>query len=376
MVATDAVQAGQLSLTDIDGSDFFGLPLDLEPWNGMSALELQNFDIMQDVDNSGTLPLQPIDADNPTTLVSEVDDTSLHLWFLQGETWSLQHGSGWNKKTVCEFEDVITWIRSMLHCWLEKGSNSFIHSHLYQSGMPECLQDAYTTLAAYNNATPVMKPLILQIADDRAARILAQRVIFTEDAPGLLMHLARIQALYILMFISLFDKSVRSKAVVEHHTFTLRRWTLQLWEAARRYRGGVSSTKLSTESSTLVTFEAEHENAIEIWRKWILVESIRRSLLVIDLTLTVQETITTGWAECPGTPQFTAGRGLWDARSPLGWLELTQKSSLLLVSPSQPLLFISRYPPQAFDDLLVTLWTFAIGKDMAQSWIDRGTTLV
>jgi hypothetical protein len=70
--------------------------------------------------------------------------------------------------------------------------------------------------------------------------------------------------------------------------------------------------------------------------------------------------------------QFTGCRGFWEARSSVGWLDMTHKKSFMLVMPSQPLHFISNYPAHEFDDLVVTLWTFVVGEDMVQSWIDRG----
>jgi hypothetical protein len=295
LVATDAVFSDQLPLPDPDLSSLFALPQDLETWMDANAFGGRDFDALGGVENDalqlpGSLGLmaltQPIQEEYATA--------SLPLWFLRAETWALHHGRGLNKKTVCEFEAVIRWARGMLDHWVLEGSNNFIHSRLYAAGMPKCMQDALTTLSAYNNCTPVMRNTILQIAEDRASELVLQNPAGTESAEGLLALLSRVQALYILIFIRLFDESLRSKAVVEQHVVVLRRWMMQLWEAARRYRGEDSMTQ-QTDCLAVCAFEAEHEKATVLWRKWILAESIRRSHLVMDLTLTVHETMSTGW---------------------------------------------------------------------------------
>jgi hypothetical protein len=74
--------------------------------------------------------------------------------FLQDESWVLQH-SNYDPGCITnvELEPFIRAVKEMLQTWVRTGYNSFIHQRLYEKGMPKCLQDAFTTLAAYANRT-------------------------------------------------------------------------------------------------------------------------------------------------------------------------------------------------------------------------------
>ncbi|KAI1802902.1 hypothetical protein F4811DRAFT_572542 [Daldinia bambusicola] len=328
-------------------------------------------------------------------------------WFLGDETWVLQHNPNKPPKTSTnvELEPFIRAVEEMLHSWVRNGHNSFIHRRLYNSDgadMPACLEDAFTTLATYVGRAPAVHDAVLRIAERRSSALAAgcQRDCCTSStsatgeggggAQGIRAQLARVHALFVYQFILLFDGSVRSRAHAEKQQPTLRRWVKQLCAAARVYRGEDlispqnndpdNNGNSNSNSDRPASFEwwalggdfnRDYEAAAGLWRLWILIESVRRSQLIVDTVCNVYDTLTKGWAECTGAVKFTARRGLWEADSAMGWFELSSAEEPLLVPSLEPGLLISQHSADEFDDLVKVLWTCVIGTDKMKSWIDR-----
>ncbi|KAI3323569.1 hypothetical protein HD806DRAFT_522712 [Xylariaceae sp. AK1471] len=297
-------------------------------------------------------------------------------WFLRGETWVMHHG---DDEPACvptaDLEPFIRAVEDMLQCWVKSGSNSFIHRRLYEKGMPTCLQDAFTTLAAYTARTPAVKETILQIAEERASALVHQSLPTAVSAQGILTHLAHVQALFVYLYIGLFDGSVHRRASAEQQTPTLRRWVMRMLETVRRYRGEDSPAlpdrhdPLPRASSE---FDKEYKASSEMWQLWILAESVRRTHLVIDTVLNIYQVFTRGWAECTGAVMVTARRGLWEAESALKWFHMCCEKPPLLVPSLQPGPLISQYAAEEIDSFATLFWTYIIDKDRFQSWVDRG----
>ncbi|RDW59932.1 hypothetical protein BP6252_13019 [Coleophoma cylindrospora] len=293
------------------------------------------------------------------------------LWFLRDDTWAMKPC---NQEPACvtyvELEPFVGAVEEMLQCWVRTGHNSFIHRRLYEKGMPTCLQDAFTTLAAYSGRTPATKETILQIAEERSLALAKQSPPTAEGAQGILAHLARVQALFIYEFIHLFDGSVRLRASAEQQLPTLRLWAIRMWEIAKRYRGQdgyVPSSWNATE------FDREYDASSQMWQLWILTESVRRSHLIIDTIANIYDTMTKGWAECPGAVMFTTCRGLWEAESAIKWFELSCAKPPLLVPSLQPGPLISEYAAEEIDDFAKLYWRFIVGTDKIQCWIDKNS---
>ncbi|KAK5271970.1 hypothetical protein LTR40_013977, partial [Exophiala xenobiotica] len=139
--------------------------------------------------------------------------------------------------------------------------------------MPTCLQDAFTTLAAYNGRTPAVTETVLQIAEERSSALVRQNSPTASGAEGIRAHLARVQALFVYEFIRLFDGSVRVRASAEQQLPTLRRWVIQMWEAVRQYRGEDRSLGHYPSQWTITEFDREYDTASEMWQLWLLTES-------------------------------------------------------------------------------------------------------
>jgi hypothetical protein len=93
-----------------------------------------------------------------------------------------------------ELDSFIRGVEEMLRSWVTGGYNSFIHRRLYEKGMPQCIQDAFTTLAAYNARTPAVTDTILKIAEERANTLVSLEIPAVGGAQdGVLTHLAHVQ---------------------------------------------------------------------------------------------------------------------------------------------------------------------------------------
>ncbi|KAI1169058.1 hypothetical protein F5B18DRAFT_6605 [Nemania serpens] len=301
-------------------------------------------------------------------------------FFLQDETFVMHHKQqDLTCITTVEMEPFIGEIEKMLQSWVTTGSNGFIHRRLYSKGMPTCVQDAFTTFATYTNRTPATKETILQIADDRASALTyqAEQPVMS-GAQEIWAHLARVHALFVYVFIRAFDGSLRMRASAEHQLPTLRLWVAQMWETVQRHKwDDYPSVKdgrrplLSTSSE----FHSDYDIAMEIWQLWILTESVRRTHLIIETVLNTFRIMTVGWAECGGYLMCTVRRGLWDADSAMRWFNLCRDGgkSPLMAPSLTPGPMMSQYPAGEFDDFAKLCWSFVVGTDKIQCWVDKSS---
>ncbi|KAH8893037.1 putative aldo/keto reductase [Thozetella sp. PMI_491] len=259
----------------------------------------------------------------------------------------------------------------MLQLWVRDGHNSFIHRRLYGKTMPGCVRDAFVTLAAYTSCTVAVKETILQTAEVRTSALLRDSPPTAIGRHSLLAHLARTQALFVYMFIQLFDGSVRMRASAEKHIPTLRRWVTQMWEVAKEYQGQDSSLGSQLLHWNASEFDREYEVSSEMWQLWILTESVRRTHLVVSTIANSYQTMTKGWAECSGAVMITARLGLWEVESAVKWFQLASAKPPLLVPALEPGPFISQYQADECDPFVTKLWGYFIGADRIQCWVDK-----
>lgn len=369
-VARDS-QAEELpALQNYADGDALGGGLDFGGWG--ADLDVPLSDVMIPYVPTPSAPIADLSAQG---VVLESGDISSTPWFLRDETWVLHYG---NHEPGCvttvELESFIQAVEEMLQCWTRNGYNSFIHRRLYEKGMPTCLQDAFTTFATYNGRTPAVKEIILQIAEERASALVRQSPPTAGGAQGILAHLARVHALFIYQFIRLFDGSVRLRASAERQLPTLRQWVVLMWEAIKQAEySSLGHRPLQWAASG---FDREYDASSEIWRLWILTESVRRTHLVVDTIANTYQMMTRGWADCTGGVMFTARRGLWEVESSMKWFELSCAKPPLLVPSLRPGPLISQYAADEVDDFAKLLWTFIVGTDKIQCWVDRSNKTI
>ncbi|KEZ45630.1 hypothetical protein SAPIO_CDS1987 [Scedosporium apiospermum] len=354
----------------------------------------------QDLSFLPSTTLIPDDVINATTLLDPFTESTEHglqllgsgqffvgdtdLWFLQDESWAKQHKrqpKPPRKSTDFEMEVFIGAVREMLRSWVTDGHNGFIHEQLYKKGMCACTQDAFTTLAAYTSCTPAVKGTILQIAEDRCSALVLQGLLDAAegsecDAQAVRMALGRTQALFTYLFILIFDGSVWARASAERQVPILRTWLVQLLSTTHKYcdecRQSLEGRLPLRRTTTAGIFDDNYyEAATELWKHWILTESVRRSQIVIEAVLNIYMCMVTGLAECTGLISFTARRGLWDAKSAVRWLELSWARTPLLASPVSAELCISQYAAEEIDEFAKAVWACAIGTEKMQCWTDK-----
>ncbi|KAF2637875.1 hypothetical protein P280DRAFT_482769 [Massarina eburnea CBS 473.64] len=356
-----------VTIDDIENDFIFG-DLDASQNSGFDPLLLDGL-----VPYMPTLPLPESIIGNPSAQGETFENHELthapNLWFLQDETWDLQHV---NERTGCitemDHESFIRDVDEMLKCWVQTGHNSFIHPRLYEKGMPTCLQDAFTTLAAYTARTPAVKETILQIAEERSLALARQPTPSGTDARAIMEHLARVQALFVYAFIRLFDGSVRLRASAERQIGALRLWSFQMWDVTKQFQ----APPALFETLPNQTLASEFDTSTSLWRLWILTESVRRTHILVNSTANIYETMVKGWVQCTGAGMFTARKGLWEAQSAIKWIELSRQSSPLMVQALRPDLAIERCAAGEVDDFVKLLWTFMVGRDIIACWVDRG----
>lgn len=354
-----------------------GSRLDFGEWDAAGAVDLDASLSEVMIPSIPTLPAASVTAPSSQGIGLESGDSASTPcpWFLRDETWVLQHS---NQEPTCvtvvELEPFVRAVEEMLQCWIREGHNSFIHPRLYESGMPKCLQDAFTTLAAYTNRTPAVTGTVLRIAEERSSELAGQSPPTAGGAQGILAHLACVQALFVYQFIQLFDGSVRLRSSAERQLPTLRRWVTRMWDVVKRYRGEDGYLGPRPLQWTVSEFDREHETSLELWRLWTLTESVRRTHVVIDTIVNIYQVMTKGWADCAGAVMFTARRGLWEAESAVRWFELSCAKPPLLVPSLQPGRLMSQCAAEEVDDFVKMFWTFMAGKDKIRSWVDRSNT--
>jgi hypothetical protein len=349
---------------------------DFEEWAALSSGD--PFASLPDV-SPANLPTASVsvstsnDQSQELTVESGDASPSSSPWFLRDETWALEHNDHTTITSTISMEmaPFISAVEDMLQCWVKNGYNSFIHRRLYDKGMPTCVQDAYTTFAAYMGRTATMKDTILKIAEDRTAVLVAQSPPASSGMRGILEHLSRVHALFVYEFIGLFDGAVRPRVAAEKQITTLRRWVVEMWDAAKQYRGEHVSNSTRPLQWAGSDFDREYDASSKMWQSWILAESVRRTQLIVDTTLNTYHFMTEGWSQCTGAGMITLRRGLWDAENAVKWMDLCCKAPPLLVPSLQPEPLISWHEADEFDDLARILWSYLVGADKMEFWVNK-----
>ncbi|KAH7148255.1 hypothetical protein EDB81DRAFT_649553 [Dactylonectria macrodidyma] len=299
-------------------------------------------------------------------------------WFLNTDTWAIQHMSTNCQTAPIHVSTLKRWIDGVwewLRQWIREGCNPFIHKQLYfHTGLPQCLQDAWAALTAYFSKTSDNEDITMEIIHGRARGLLAQQtwdddsimaVPFMETAE----HLARVQALFIYQFIRLFDGCIRQRALAEKDIPTMSTWCQQLWQSVNLDANGGVWNSWGNSFNGETTDDGDPTT--KLWKLWILSESIRRTWLITNSMQTIFMILRDEYAACPGGLQCTARQGLWDAGSSSAWAEVVQRSDPIFVSCLQADQIFSANKASDIDCfstlLLQSLW----GVEKVENWASR-----
>ncbi|KAJ0139678.1 High-affinity methionine permease [Fusarium oxysporum f. sp. albedinis] len=306
-------------------------------------------------------------------------------WYLTTSSWDLSS----IPRSECltfEEESLKSFIRSLqnwMKQWTSHGHCAFIHRSLYSDHMPVVIQDAYTTLAAYQNKTPTNRNIILRICKERLSTLIECQSLDSVDSTmrDTSMHLSRTQALIVYISICLFDGDINARARAEQGLDVLMPWGHQLIQSASSCSGfpatwNISDCGISVPGEPTPTTHLTpclDGNLDSFWRSWAHAESIRRTYLIVVLLVTIYSTLKTGWSGCPGGVTFTGDEGLWDASSAHAWKRVMKGVNEKAIG-FMPIFshrmgdVLANRKPADVDDFTCTLLDATFGRERLEGW--------
>ncbi len=131
-------------------------------------------------------------------------------WFLAGGSWNVQL----SMNTHCEpdlldgadLKQYVKDVQDWLQQWVSESHNPFIHRQLYRLGIPRCIQDAFTALAAYLSRNAANEDMTFRIIEERVQQLLQEHR--AGAALDTSEQLAHVQAFLVYQTIQLFDGNV------------------------------------------------------------------------------------------------------------------------------------------------------------------------
>jgi len=313
-----------------------------------------------------------------------VDNRPYSSWFTSPETWKIDRflQVEYNSFTIIGLKRLTIKIHRWLTEWVEKGSNPFIHSRLYRTRFPRCVQDAYTALSCYLHKTASNEQTIFRVIEDRAKQLLAENSIPSADSLleninsssvtlDSLEHIARVQALLVYQVLCLYDGDIRLRHIAESHIPVLNSWMEQMVEHASHAvcLGGsvISSAHEQTTVGSSLSDIAHCGNLL--WYSWILAESIRRTWLVASGIQGAYLVIQQGRAiPCQGGMMFTTRQGVWEAQSARAWEKLCSEVNVGLMQVAETDKLFIEVAPEDVDDFTVLILQATFGEERMERW--------
>ncbi|KAL7922880.1 hypothetical protein ACQKWADRAFT_291703 [Trichoderma austrokoningii] len=304
------------------------------------------------------------------------------LWFLKAEFWVIHHQSLHAPPLIraSALQQYIRCIKKWLRQWIECNHCPLIHGSLFaETRMPPCLQDAYAALAVYGNKNEQNEHVVMQHMEDKASSLLEAYCenkdpladMFASPTPLTTgQHLARVLSLFIYEFIRLFDGDIRQRALAEKHIPVLEDWTAQLWESVN-----LDVTLHNTFGREYLAAEDKTNMANQLWRNWILMETVRRVWMVCTYTQCIYLLTRDGTVSCAGTIDFTARCGLWDATSAAAWLRMLEQKDPLSVVPHDSDWLREATSIKDIDQFGLVNMSLGLDSDKMDAWIANTTNM-
>ncbi|KAL6809821.1 hypothetical protein V8C40DRAFT_153033 [Trichoderma camerunense] len=300
-------------------------------------------------------------------------------WFLSPETWKIEPypihiNPNMDLFSSSMLKSYVSVIQHWLKSWVVSGSNPFIHSHLYRTRFPACVQIAYTTLSAYINRTETNSEIILRIIESQAKDLLINPDISVNDALeplDPLEQLARVHALMVYQIICLFDGDIRSRHLAEGRSHILNRWVTQMVECASSslYLLSLTLDPLDlVETTSPVNPSSVNGGTEHLWHTWILAESIRRTWLTATGLQALYLTLQQGWAFCPGGMMFTTRRGVWEAKTAFAWERLCLETDIGFIQRFETEKLFTEASPLEIDDFGKMILESTYGTERMERW--------
>lgn len=340
--------------------------------------------------SAGIREIGDVNTATPSSAVDLSVDLSVHShqpfsahspsdWFLSPETWKIEPypihiNPNMNLFSSSMLKSYVSAIQHWLKSWVMSGSNPFIHSHLYRTRFPSCVQVAYTTLSAYINRTETNSEIILRIIESQANELVGNTDISVNDVLeplDPLEQLARVHALMVYQIICLFDGDIRSRHLAEGRAHILDRWVTQMVECASNslYLLSLTLDPLDlVETTSLVNPPSLTGGTEHLWHTWILAESIRRTWLTATGLQALYLTLQQGWAFCPGGMMFTTRRGVWEAKTAFAWEKLRLETDIGFIQRFETEKLFTETSPLDIDDFGKMILESTYGTERMERW--------
>ncbi|KAL6239892.1 hypothetical protein BDW75DRAFT_226926 [Aspergillus navahoensis] len=289
-------------------------------------------------------------------------------WFLQPLAWTVPAPS--------VFSNFLRGLEDWLSRFVRDGHNPFIHRHLYsETGFPQCLQDAYSTIAVSKITSPENEHIVDQISSTHISSLLDYQLTAGPMGLGLIStreHLARTQALLIHLLLALFSTSIRRRARAESLVGILRDWANQLWESATQ--DATFAPPMPTMPSAAGEANAGVVDPVpRLYQAFVLSESVRRTWLLCSIATGVYGSLKGGWSEtCGGDIHITTHTDLWAAPSSARWEAIARHTDPLFIYSLRGQTLVERGVRAAqVDEFARHLFTLMWGLEKVETWIVR-----
>ncbi|KAK7941627.1 uncharacterized protein PG986_014014 [Apiospora aurea] len=274
-------------------------------------------------------------------------------WFVGPDTWTAcpmpPTVAAAHTYSQADLESYAQTTRAWLQTWVHTGSNPFIHSRLYKTRCPTCVQDAYLAATSCTSGTGVMVHRTIEekmlsllkisvVPSDRPSSPQDLTVSLPLDDP--LEHIARVHALLVYQLIGLFEEgNVRLCRLAERHIPVLYRWMCSMVQCCARQTEflGESVTASPKAADASSSFTARLSCDERIWQTWIMAESARRTWVVISGIQAVYLMVRhqSALIPCMGGMMVTTRKGPWDAASAQEWLRICSEVNVGLVQMAE-----------------------------------------
>ena len=303
----------------------------------------------------------------------------LSVWFLSPEAWKIDHRPLPNTDSFCpiELKRWLAVIQRWFERWVTTGSNPFIHSHLYSSRSPSCVQIAYTALSSYISRVESNTDIILRIVDHQASELLVNNGVLLDnlnqddcatavEPTTVLEHFARVHALAVYQLIGLFDGDIRSRHLAEARMHILDRWATQMVEWSCHNLSLPEAFNL-TGADLSNSFDPT-SGAEVLWHAWSLTESVRRTWYVAKGLQSLYLMLQQGWTYCPGGMMFTTRQGVWEADTAFAWQKLCSEVDVGFIQRFEAEEILAQCGPSDLDEFAEMLLEMTFGGTRMERW--------
>ncbi|GKU23063.1 unnamed protein product [Fusarium langsethiae] len=243
----------------------------------------------------------------------------------------------------------------------ETGQACFIHhSHIDRSAI---LRDAFAACCLNKTCNPSNQSLILSEITRRAELLIeATETAISLTPPGAhsatnLILLPAVQAMLIYQCMRLFSAAnITQRTQAELDAKSLARWVDILQE----------QTRWSWESLSSAT-----QLDLSVWKDWVQAESIRRTVIFLELLHGIYTFIRLGWYQPSARmakQSFTGQVAIWEAKSPEDWLQATQQKHWVELNMSSFHDGIEAASPEDLDELGIIILASYNGVDVLEEW--------